>query len=59
MNGQPVPTRESHRDSRVAKVTPKIGTSKPRRKKFSTEFSTIAAPSPPKMVTFSAPEKIK
>ena len=43
MNGQPVPTRESHRDSRGAKVAPKIVTCKPRRGKFSTTISTTAS----------------
>ena len=38
MNGQPVPTRESHRDSRDAKVHPKIDPTKPQEKKFSTAF---------------------
>ena len=40
MSGQPVPSRENHRDSRGAKVELKIGTAKPRAGKFSTEFST-------------------
>ena len=41
MSGQPVPSRENHRDSRAAKVELKIGTAKPRAGKFSTAFSTV------------------
>ena len=40
MNGQPVPSRENHRDSRAAKVRRNPATSKPRRGKFSTTFFT-------------------
>ena len=43
MSGQPVPSRENHRDSRGAKVHPKSVTCKPWKKKFSTEFSTIVS----------------
>ena len=42
MNRQPVPIRESHRDSRSAKVRRNPATSKPEAKKFSTTFSTIS-----------------
>ena len=36
MNGQPVPTRENHRDSRDAKVYEISATAKEKSKKFST-----------------------
>ena len=58
MSGHPVPSRENHRDSRGAKVHPKSVTCKPWSTKFSTEFSTVAAPSPPKMVTLKAPREV-
>ena len=41
MSGHPVPSRESHRDSRGAKVAPRIEPAKPKRRKFSTIFGSF------------------
>ena len=59
MSGQPVPSRENHRDSRAAKVELKIGTAKPRAGKFSTKFSTANGQRHPNFLTLNAPQKIQ
>jgi hypothetical protein len=59
MSRQPVPSRENHRDSRAAKVEPKIGTAKPRAGKFSTEFSTANGQRHPNFLTLSSTPKIQ
>jgi hypothetical protein len=50
MSGQPVPSRENHRDSRDAKVRQIFSTAKEKKRKF----STVSAPI---VDNFSAPSR--